>query len=131
MLASLRPYQLAARDLSAFRATVCDVEAGLRAGLPPCFEIAVLGGVARHASVLGCYLAGSPTFGRNSITRAAELFGMRAVQKNLVLAHRFRLFEEGQCDAPGEVSQADVEHVLDHLSAFIDRLEAMIYANAG
>ncbi len=131
MLDSLRPYQLAMRDLSAFRSTVCDVEAGLRAGLPPCFELAVLGGVARHASVLGCYMAGSPAFGRNSIARAADLFGMQAAENDLVLAHRFRLFEEGQCDAPGEVSQADVEHVLDLLSAFLDRLEVMIYANAG
>ena len=130
VLASLRPYQLAARDLSAFRTTVCDVEIGLRAGLPPCFELAVLGGVARHASVLGCYLAGSPTFGRNSIARAADLFGMHAAQGDLALAHRFRLFEEGQCDAPGEVSEADVGHVLALLSTFLDRLEEMIYANA-
>ena len=76
MLASLPPYQLAGRDLSAFRATVCDVEAALRAGLPPCFELAVLGGVARHASVLGCYMAGSPTFGRDSCTFFADDDGL-------------------------------------------------------
>jgi hypothetical protein len=130
MLASLRPYQLAGRDLSAFRATVCDVEAGLRAGLPPCFELAVLGGVARHASVLGCYMAGRPTFGRRSIAQAADLFGMHAAQRDLELAHRFRLFEEGQCEAPGEVSKAAVEHVLRVLSIFLNRLEVMIHANA-
>lgn len=130
MLESLRPYQLAGRDLSAFRATVCDVEAGLRAGLPPCFELAVLGGVARHASVLGCYMAGSPSFGRKSIAQAADLLRMRPAQTDLELAHRFRLFEEGQCDAPREVFQATVEDVLGILSTFLDRLEVLIHANA-
>lgn len=129
-LASLCPYKLAARDLSAFRTTVCDVEGGLRVGLPACFELAVLGGVARHASVLGCYLAGSPTFGRNSIAQAARLFGMDSAREDLVLAHRFRLFEEGQCNAPGEVSKADARRVLGLLSIFLDRLEALVYANS-
>lgn len=130
MLATLRPYQLAKRDLSAFRATVCDVETGLRAGLPPCFELAVLGGVARHASVLGCYMAGRPTFGRKSIAKAAELFGMHAAQRDLEFAHRFRLFEEGQCEAPGEVSLKTVKHLTGVLSIFLDRLEVLFHANA-
>lgn len=131
ILASLGPYRFAARDLCAFRATVCDVEVGLRAGLPPCFELAVLGGVARHASVLACYMSGSPTFGRKSIALAAELFGLQPTQEYLILAHRFRLFEEGQCKAPGKVSCAEVQHVLGVLSKFLDRLEMVIYANAG
>jgi hypothetical protein len=130
LLASLPPYRLADRDLVGFRATVCDVEAGLREGLPPCFELAVLGGVARHASVLGCYVAGSPIFGRKSIARAVDLLRMRTVREDLEFAHRFRLFEEGQCDAPGDVSRACVERVLGTLSTFLDRLEIMIHANA-
>jgi len=130
MLVSLRPYRLAERDLSAFRATVRDVEDGLRAGLPPCFELAVLGGVARHASVLGCYVAGTPTFGRRSIAQAVDLLGVPAAQADLELAHRFRLFEEGRCDAPMDVSRGVVERVLGVLSIFLDRLEVMIRANA-
>jgi hypothetical protein len=131
MLTSLGPYQLADRDLSGFRSTLRDVSTALRAGLSPCFELAVLGGVARHASVLGCYMAGSPSFGRSSIALASNLFGMDDAQKDLTFAHRFRLFEEGQCDPPGIVSQSDVERILDVLSNFLDRLEIMIYANAG
>lgn len=130
LLELLGPYQLAERDLVGFRATVCDVEAGLRAGLPPCFELAVLGGVARHASVLGCYVAGHPTFGRKSIAQAADLLGMRAAQEDLELAHRLRLFEEGQCDAPRDVSRATVERIAGIVSVFLDRLEVMIHANA-
>ncbi len=130
LLALLGPYQLAERDLVGFRATVCDVEAGLRAGLPPCFELAVLGGVARHASVLGCYVAGRPTFGRRSTAQAAGLLGMSAAKEDLELAHRFRLFEEGQCDAPRDVSRAAVERIAGIVSVFLDRLEVMIHANA-
>lgn len=129
MLASLGPYKLADRDLSGFRSTLRDVKTALRAGLSPCFELAVLGGVARHASVLGCYIAGSPSFGRSSIALAANLFGMDDAREDLMLAHRFRLFEEGQCDLPRKVSQSDVECILGVLSNFLDRLEVMIYAN--
>lgn len=130
MLTSLPPYRLASRDLMAFRVTLADVAAGLRAGSTPCFELAVLGGVIRHASVLGCYLIGRPTFSRRSIAQALTLLGMSAAQVDFEVAHRFRLYEEGQCEVPGEVSQVKVERVLDMLSMFLDRLEAMIHANS-
>lgn len=130
LLKCLGPYRLGGRDLVGFRATVCDVETGLHAGLPPCFELAVLGGVARHASVLGCYLAGRPTFGRSSIARAASLLRLSAAQGDLEMAHRFRLFEAGQCEAPRAVSRGTVQRVADTLSLFLDRLELMVHANA-
>jgi len=130
LLSDLPPYRLAKRDLSAFRVTVNDVHAGLGVGLPPCFELAVLGGVARHASVLGCYVMGRPTYGRKSIARAADLLHLSEVHKDLELAHRFRLYEEGQCDAPSEVSLSAVNRTVDILSIFLDRLEEVIYANA-
>ena len=129
LLMSLGPYQLAKRDLIGFRATVCDVEAGLQAGLPPCFELAVLGGVARHASVLGCYVAGKPTFGRHSIARAAALLHLGAARDDLEMAHRFRLFEAGQCDVPKKVSRAVVQRVVSIVSVFLDRLELIVHAN--
>lgn len=130
LLADLPPYRLAKRDLSAFRVTVDDVNAGLSVGLPPCFELAVLGGVARHASVLVCYIMGKPTYGRRSIARAAELLNLSAMHKDLELAHRFRLYEEGQCNAPSQVSLSAVARTVDVLSTFLDRLEEIIYANA-
>jgi hypothetical protein len=130
LLAELPSYQLAKRDLSSFRITINDVTTGLGIGLPPCFELAVLGGVARHASVLGCYIMGKPTYGRRSISQAAELFQMSAAIKDLELAHRFRLYEEGQCELPSEVSLADVTRTVQILSTFLDRIEEAIYADA-
>jgi len=130
LLSELPSYQLAKRDLSSFRITVNDVTIGLKIGLPPCFELAVLGGVARHASVLGCYIMGKPTYGRRSISQAAELFHMSGAIKELELAHRFRLYEEGQCEIPSEVSLADVTRTVQILSTFLDRIEEVIYADA-
>ncbi|MDA3788755.1 MAG: hypothetical protein PF503_09705 [Desulfobacula sp.] len=73
---------------------------------------------------------GRPTYGRKSIARAAELLNLSAVHKDLELAHRFRLYEEGQCNAPCQVSLSAVARTVDILSTFLDRLEKVIYADA-
>ena len=129
LLDSLSTYQLAERDLVGFRSMIDDVEEGLTAGLPPCFELSVLGGVARHASVLACYLAGIPTFGRNCITRAVVALGMPEVQRKLQIAQSFRLYEERKCGVPEEASIGDVEQVIEILTDIIDRMEGWIHAN--
>ena len=129
LLQSLRSYKLADRDLIAFRSTIDDVEMGLAVGLPPCFELAVLGGVARHASVLACYLAGTPTFGRNSMAMAVETLGMPGARQALEFAHLFRLYEQGQCAMPFKASRADVERVVGVLRALLYRTEEMIHAD--
>ncbi len=128
LLGSLPPYQLAGRDLKGFRSIINDVQSGLAAGLPPCFELAVLGGVARHASVLACYLVGVPTFGRDCITRAAVFLEMPEVLSKLQLAHSFRLFEERKCGVLDQVSRNDVEHVIDIMSKMLSKLEGLVYA---
>ena len=130
ILASLGRYELAQRDLEAFRLTVHDAEEGLKLGLPATFELAVLGGVARHASVLACYLAGAPVFGRRSIARVAELLGMKDARHDLEIAHRFRLFEEGQCTAPFTASPKDVHRILTALNTLLDHLETLIGADS-
>lgn len=130
LLSSLGWYQLAERDLLGFRTTVSDVEGGLRLGLPPCFELAVLGGVARHASVLACYIAGSPSYGRNSIVRATALLEMPGARGYLELAHRFRLAEEGQCPTPTDASRMVAARIAETLYAFLDRLEGLVHADA-
>ena len=127
---SLGPYKLAHRDLVGFRRTVADVDEGLKLGLPASFELAVLGGVTRHASVLGCYLAGTPVFGRCSIARLAELFGIEDARQDLEMAHRFRLFEEGQCTAPCVASASDARRVLRILDRMLDHLETLVNAHS-
>lgn len=128
ILTSLGPYKLAGRDLEAFRVTVSDVEEGLKVGLPASFELAVLGGVVRHASVLACYVAGAPVFGRRSIARVTELFGMEDARHDLEVAHRFRLAEEGQCTMPFSASAGDAHRVLARLNTMLGHLETQINA---
>ena len=64
MLQALGPYTRAAKDLSAFRTVVRDVEGSLTIGDLVSFELSVLATVIRHASILGCWLLGTPCFGR-------------------------------------------------------------------
>ena len=130
ILVSLGPYRLARRDVESFRLTVRDVEEGLSLGLPASFELAVLGGVARHASVLGCYLVGSPVFGRRSIARVTELLGMEEARQVLETAHLFRLAEEGQCTTPFIASPEYVRRVLAALTRVLDHLETLSNGDA-
>ena len=130
ILGSLGPYQLSERDVNAFEVTVDDVLEGLSYGLPPHFEMAVLGGVARHASVLACYLGGSPSFGRRSIQEATAQLGMPDSQGDLALAHTFRLYEQGQCSLPVPLGIEQVVRVAETLREFLNRLEGLIHADA-
>ena len=130
LLSALPAYGLAPRDLTAFRTTVRDVKDGLSRGLPPAFELAVLGGVARHASVLACYLAGHPNFGRKGIALAAALLHIPGARRDHEWAHQFRLSEEGQCPMPEVLTELDAFRVTATMTEFLDRLEGLVHANA-
>jgi predicted nucleotidyltransferase len=64
LLAELPPYARADQELDSFRRVVVDVEESAAGDPSPQFELAVLATAARHAAILGCYLLGSPEFGR-------------------------------------------------------------------
>lgn len=122
-------YHHARRDIRAFRAGVEDVRSGLKIGSPPPFEMAVIGGIARHWSVLACYLAGEPTFGRRSLKRASELMGASDLSDLLVLAHRYRLFEEQQCPPPPEVDRRDVLETVEACEFLLNRTKERLDAD--
>ena len=130
LLRNMGPYECAQRDLTGFRTTVRDVREGLRLGLPPEFELSVLGGVARHASVLACYAAGVPTYGRCSIVNAASLLGVPWVSEDLERAHTFRLVEAGQCEAPVVPTHAAALRIVQTTETFLNHLERTINADA-
>ena len=99
VLAHLGPYQLVRRDLCAFRTVVRDVRESLASGgasVP--YELAVLATVFRHASVLGCYLAAHPCFGRSQpVTRLVALWNLPGEWANEFLAlYSFRMYGEGR-----------------------------------
>lgn len=130
LLGSLIPYKLATRDVAAFRCAITDSNSGLEIGISPMFELAVLGGIARHASVLACYLGGQPMYGRSSISLATRMLEMTWAEPDLALAHRFRLFVVGQCALPARPSKRAALRVSETLAGFLDRLQNLAYANA-
>jgi hypothetical protein len=65
ILGGLGHYLNVDRDLRAFDVVLGDVRSSLANGavsIP--YELATLGTIVRHASILGCYLAGRPTYSR-------------------------------------------------------------------
>lgn len=119
ILADLPPYRLAARDIRAFQATVEDVSEGLRMGLSPAFELAVLGGVVRHASVLVCYLEGHPCFGRTSIGNACDHLGLGSLAHEFQRVYLFRLHQVGRCDPPFPPSYETARIWVDRLNQYL------------
>jgi hypothetical protein len=86
ILESLGPYKRVRQDMAAFRAGLEDVRESLNDGGSVVFELSVMATIMRHAAILGCYVAGSPTFGRFSAVD--RLVDLQFLEKQV--AYRFR-----------------------------------------
>jgi hypothetical protein len=97
-LDALAPYRLARRDVEAFRTVLSDVEDELTHESSIPYELAILGTVIRHASVLGCYLLDRPCFGRTEpVRRFATAMNLQStVPDNFADLYRYRLALEGR-----------------------------------
>lgn len=78
ILAHVGPYQRAAWDVTGFRTVLADIRASIGDGFASItFELATLGTVFRHASILGCALACRSCFSRNGpIETLVEEWGL-------------------------------------------------------
>ncbi len=135
VLRALPPYRLYRRDIGAFHRTVLDVVSSFTSGTTPEFELSVLGTVIRHASVLACYLLGSPCFGRTAaVEKAVSKLGLDSkYSQEFGLLYRFRLSEDGRCALPFEPSWRDVERwarpaleLVEHLERAADAYEQRV-----
>jgi hypothetical protein len=97
-LDALAPYRLAPRDVEAFRTVLSDVEEELTHEPSIPYELAILGTVIRHASVLGCYLLDRPCFGRTEPVKrfAAAMKLPSTVADTFANLYRYRLALEGR-----------------------------------
>ena len=98
ILSRMSGYRLAERDLRGFRAVLEDVARSLGSGGAEIFELSVLGTVLRHASILGCWLLGRPSFGRTTpVDRFVTYTGLpSSISRGFREFYRFRLFVEGR-----------------------------------
>lgn len=130
LLGQLGPYTRAQRDITAFLATVADVRRSIRAGGSPMFELSVLATVFRHASVLGCYVAGIPTFGRIAPFERLipSLKDPAATAIELSTLYQFRLHEDGRAPAPYAPSAADVELWCARAERYLQSVEEVVNA---
>jgi len=97
-LERLRPYRFARRDVEAFQTVLSDVREEIFHESSSAYELAVLGTVIRHASVLGCYLLGSPCFGRTEpVRRFSEVVDLPVgFPDRFASMYQYRLALEGR-----------------------------------
>jgi len=94
LISDLVPYRYVARDLAASRQSLEDVAEALREGdTSTAFEMATVATVIRHATILGCYLNGCPTFGRySSVEVFTRLRGLDcSISMRFPYAYAYRL----------------------------------------
>lgn len=94
ILSLLGPYKRVRQDIAAFRAGLEDIHGSLSSGGSVVFELSVTATIMRHAAILGCYVAGCPTFGRfSAVDRLADLQYLRkdvAVRFRELYAYRLQ-----------------------------------------
>ena len=99
ILLNLGPYRLASRDLSGFRTVLRDVVASINDGQASLiFELSTLATIFRHASILGCALAGFPCFSREEPVEKL-MFTLKfpdSWASEFPKLYRYRLYADGR-----------------------------------
>ncbi len=98
ILDGLPDYSLAARDVDGFNVVLEDVGEALDHDGLETYELAVLGTVIRHSSILGCWLLNQPTFGRlEPVSRFVDLRGIECtVEREFPDLYSYRLYADGR-----------------------------------
>jgi hypothetical protein len=103
---------------------VADVREELAHGSPVTYELAVLGTVIRHASVLGCYLLGHPCFGRTEpVRRFSEAVALpRDFTNGFMRVYSYRLALEGRRSQVDRANQPEPKEWVGWAECIVDRL---------
>lgn len=98
VLDELGDYGLAQRDLRGFQVVLDDVAEALDSKEEETYELAVLGTVIRHSTILGCWLLKQPSFGRlEPVSRFVRLRGIESlVEREFPDLYRYRLYTDGR-----------------------------------
>jgi hypothetical protein len=126
LLSDLPMYSRSREDLAGFRLALDDAGESLADGGDPTFEAIVIATTLRHASILCSYLAGQPTFGRDSAIRVAfGVVGMQQLAEPACALYDVRLTHARGAGDGTRVGWKTAEVWLEHAVSFLDRIEAM------
>ncbi|MCU7838967.1 MAG: nucleotidyltransferase domain-containing protein [Candidatus Thiodiazotropha sp. (ex Troendleina suluensis)] len=111
LLSGMDGYKHAHRDVSGFLTVLDDVNESIQSGGILTYELAVLGTVLRHSSILGCWLNAKPCFGRiEPVKRVVAEYGLNPnIATGFSGLYEFRLYVDGRVTNVQEPShdQAD------------------------
>jgi hypothetical protein len=107
-LARLGRYRLANRDVQGFTQVLNDVKNSLFCEGSVVFELATLGTVVRHASILGCAIAGQHCFSRlEPVRRISGLWATPGKwDSDFEFLYQYRLYADGRLSDPPPSSVA-------------------------
>ena len=128
LLSSVGDYQLAARDLTGFRAVLDDVKESLRSEGSLLFELSVLGTVFRHASILGCAVVGSPCFSRYGpvLSVVSEWSLPSTLAGEFPSLYQYRIYADGRIATVMPPTAGFANHWCEGTALLLDALEDRI-----
>lgn len=126
LLSDLPMYSRSQEDLAGFQLALDDAGESLADGGDPTFEAIVIATTLRHASILCSYLAGQPTFGRDSaICVAFGAVGMPELAAPACALYDVRLTHARGSGDGARVDRETAEIWLEHAMSFLKRIEAI------
>ena len=126
ILCDLGEYTLARRDIRGFEVVLGDVDESLKRGGAKAFELSVLGTVIRHASILGCWLLGNPTFGRLApVESFSSAAGLEVSMSDFEHLYMYRLYCDGRLES-GKLCPVVAETWLHRAQSLVGSLEDIV-----
>ena len=127
LLDELPEYTRGSRDVKGFGSVLRDVGAELTRRCDDPYELSVLGTIIRHSAILGCWLLGTPQFGRaKPVHVIAEAIGSEADWGGFRELYQYRLYCDHRIDKD-RLSAVDwriwwmrAHEIVDHLEKNIN-----------
>lgn len=131
ILSRMGEYKHMKRDISGFKTVIGDVKDSLNDGGSPVFELSVLATIIRHSSILGCWIDGTPSFGRvEPVMRYVKTHGLcSSIAVEFPALYKYRLYIDGNIPSMNELVPYEVDIWLERTIEIIETLEGDYHGN--
>lgn len=104
ILSNIGQYKYVKRDIRGFRTVIKDVYESLNEDGLKIFELSVIATVLRHCSILGCWVIGTPSFGRTvSVKKFIKACGLDIkTATEFPSLYNYRLYIDGRISLKGD-----------------------------